>query len=221
MTPSALTTPAATGAAPAPSAAAARNTMLDPAELQDRFLKLLVAQLKNQDPMNPMDNAQMTSQMAQINTVTGIERLNTTVAGITAQVASMQLLQGATLVGREVLLPGDTMVLEDGTARGGFSLSADASNVRVDALSAGGRVVASQPLGALGAGRHEVKLPLTGAHTGGTLRLRVVAEANGQAVAATPFAREKVAGVSAPGGVLQLQLGSGRTVSASEIDSVL
>ena len=44
----------------------------DPANAQDRFLKLLVAQLNNQDPMNPMDNAQMTSQIAQINTVTGI-----------------------------------------------------------------------------------------------------------------------------------------------------
>ncbi|MBX9833033.1 MAG: flagellar hook assembly protein FlgD, partial [Burkholderiaceae bacterium] len=46
---------------------------------QDRFLKLLVAQLNNQDPMNPLDNAQMTSQIAQINTVTGIQQLNETV----------------------------------------------------------------------------------------------------------------------------------------------
>ena len=47
----------------------------------DRFLKLLVAQMKNQDPLNPMDNAQVTSQMAQINTVTGIDKLNTHGAG--------------------------------------------------------------------------------------------------------------------------------------------
>ena len=52
----------------------------DPAAAQDRFLKLLVAQLNNQDPMNPLDNAQMTSQMAQINTVTGIQQLNQTMA---------------------------------------------------------------------------------------------------------------------------------------------
>ena len=50
------------------------------ADAADRFLKLLVAQMQNQDPLNPMDNAQVTSQMAQINTVTGIEKLNTTVA---------------------------------------------------------------------------------------------------------------------------------------------
>ena len=47
-------------------------------EQQTRFLKLLTAQLKNQDPTAPMDNAQMTSQLAQISTVDGVERLNLT-----------------------------------------------------------------------------------------------------------------------------------------------
>ena len=47
---------------------------------QDRFLKLLVTQMKNQDPLNPMDNAEITSQMAQLSTVTGIEKLNETLA---------------------------------------------------------------------------------------------------------------------------------------------
>ena len=42
----------------------------------ERFLKLLMTQIQNQDPLNPMDNAQMTTQMAQINTVAGIEKLN-------------------------------------------------------------------------------------------------------------------------------------------------
>ena len=51
----------------------------DEAGSADRFLKLLVAQMQNQDPLNPMDNAQVTSQMAQINTVNGIEKLNQTV----------------------------------------------------------------------------------------------------------------------------------------------
>src|SRR6185295_9765523 len=67
------------------SSAAADATMTS-----DRFLKLLVAQMKNQDPLNPMDNAQVTSQMAQINTVTGIDKLNSTVAGLSAQFMQMQ-----------------------------------------------------------------------------------------------------------------------------------
>ena len=47
-------------------------------QIQDRFPKLLTTQLKNQDPLNPLDNAQMTSQLAQINTISGIEKMNTT-----------------------------------------------------------------------------------------------------------------------------------------------
>lgn len=69
------------GATNAPTVTDSTNTKAnanDPAAAQDRFLKLLVAQLNNQDPMNPLDNAQMTSQIAQINTVTGIQQLNQT-----------------------------------------------------------------------------------------------------------------------------------------------
>ena len=44
--------------------------------MEDRFLTLLMTQIKNQDPLNPLDNAQVTTQLAQINTVNGIERLN-------------------------------------------------------------------------------------------------------------------------------------------------
>ncbi len=54
---------------------AKNNTSQD---LSNSFLTLLVAQLKNQDPTNPMQNNELTSQLAQINTVQGIEKLNTT-----------------------------------------------------------------------------------------------------------------------------------------------
>ena len=74
---------------------------------QDRFLKLLVAQLNNQDPMNPMDNAQMTSQMAQINTVSGIQELNATMKSMATQFQSC-VMQGASMIGHDVLLKSNT-----------------------------------------------------------------------------------------------------------------
>eukprot|EP01041_Mallomonas_annulata_P017171 gene17171-35524_t len=69
---------------------ATKNNM-DPAASQDRFLKLLVAQLNNQDPLNPMQNAELTSQLAQMSTVTGIEKLNTTLSGLVNQTGANQL----------------------------------------------------------------------------------------------------------------------------------
>src|SRR4051812_530763 len=83
-------------------------------ETEDRFLKLLVAQLKNQDPLNPMDNAQVTTQMAQIQTVSGIDKLNTTVQGLNGQFAQLQALSGASLVGHDVLIEGNRIVADNG-----------------------------------------------------------------------------------------------------------
>ena len=118
------------------------NQLSTAAEMSDRFLKLLVTQLKNQDPLNPMENAELTSQMAQINTVTGIEKLNTSMTAMTDGFSQMQMLQGASLVGRSVLLDGNNMVFDDnGTAYGGYELSSSAANVRIDIFDATGTTV--------------------------------------------------------------------------------
>jgi flagellar basal-body rod modification protein FlgD len=120
----------------------------------DRFLKLLVTQLQNQDPLNPLDNAQITSQMAQINTVSGIEKLNTTVEGLNGQFMQMQLLQGTALVGRDVTLPGNQIALHAGEGTAGFELAGPADRVMVEVLAPSGRVVDTLNLGAQSAGRN-------------------------------------------------------------------
>ena len=68
------------------------------AELRESFMTLLITQLQNQDPLNPMENSEMTSQLAQINTVSGIEELNATLNGITQQMDAAQTLQAAGLI---------------------------------------------------------------------------------------------------------------------------
>ena len=61
-------------------------------------MSLLVAQLKNQDPLAPMDNAQVTSQMAQLNTVTGINTLNATMEGVAASINANQTVQATSML---------------------------------------------------------------------------------------------------------------------------
>src|SRR6187402_1594564 len=73
------------------------------ADSEQRFLKLLVTQLNNQDPLNPMENAELTSQLAQMSTVSGIEKLNSTLSGLVSQTGSNQVLQAASLIGYNVL----------------------------------------------------------------------------------------------------------------------
>ena len=117
----------------------AAKTSAAPGDASDRFLKLLVAQMQNQDPLNPMDNAQVTSQMAQIQSVNGIEKLNRSVEGLGSQFAQMSALQGASLVGRDVIVPGNRLVINDeDLVQGGFELNGPADSVKVEVLNGGG-----------------------------------------------------------------------------------
>lgn len=121
---------------------------------EDRFLKLLVTQLKNQDPLNPLDNSQMTSQMAQISTVNGIEKLNTTLQAMMNSSSQSQTLQAAALVGRGVLVPGGGLDMKAGLALGGVDLSGPADGVSVSIKDANGITVRTLKLGAMEAGTH-------------------------------------------------------------------
>jgi len=124
------------------------------ADSQGRFLTLLTAQLKNQDPMNPLDNAQVTSQLAQISTVDGIERLNTMLGQIMQGQQSAETLQAASLVGRGVLIPGKALTLGEAGGLGGFSLDVPADKVTMRIQDANNLEVASVDLGSFASGTH-------------------------------------------------------------------
>jgi flagellar basal-body rod modification protein FlgD len=120
---------------------------------QDYFLKLLVAQMNNQDPLNPLDSAQMTSQLAQLNTVQGINKLSTQLDSLLGEVTSSQSLQQASsLVGHNVLVPGTSLALADGQAIGGVNLASDADKVTITIKDGSGTVVKTKDLGKQSAG---------------------------------------------------------------------
>ncbi|HEX6707703.1 MAG TPA: flagellar hook capping FlgD N-terminal domain-containing protein [Albitalea sp.] len=182
----------------------------------DRFLKLLVAQMQNQDPLNPMDNAQVTSQMAQINTVSGIAKLNETVQGLTSQFVQMQALQGAALVGRDVIVPGNRLDIADGVGQGGFELTSPADAVKVEVLNAGGHVIDTVQLGAQTSGRHSFDWNASKAGTDTNLTFRITATSGAATLSSTALMRDRVTAVSTSGDQLQLELErSGTTPYAS------
>jgi flagellar basal-body rod modification protein FlgD len=132
----------------------AQKTTSATTDAQDRFLKLLTTQLKNQDPLNPMDNAQMTSQLAQISTVDGIEKLNATLKQLLSSSVDSEALQAAALVGHQVIIAGNGMNLTDAGAVGGVELAANADQVVVTIKDANGLVMNTMNLGKLDAGVH-------------------------------------------------------------------
>ena len=184
------------------------------ADLQNNFLKMLVTQMNNQDPLNPMDNAQVTSQMAQINTVTGIDKLNSTVQGLSAQFMQLQALQGASLVGRDVIVAGNRLSIDEPNAvgQGGFELANPADAVKVEILSASGAVVQTLNLGAEGAGLHSFDWPSGSATASSGLTFRVTATTGGVATTATALMRDRVDAISTSGTSFNLELESSGTV---------
>jgi flagellar basal-body rod modification protein FlgD len=121
-------------------------------DIQNRFLTLLIAQLENQDPLNPLENTEMTSQLSQMSTVQGIEQLNTTLNAFVSSMADTQAVQASALIGKTVLVPGTNLSLSGGEAYGGVYLASPADAVTVKVYDASGNLVQTQSLGKAEAG---------------------------------------------------------------------
>ncbi len=183
----------------------------------DRFLTLLVAQLQNQDPLSPMDNAQVTSQMAQIQTVTGVEKLNASIGALSMQFVQMQALQGASLVGKDVIVPGNKLDIADGVGKGGFELTSAADAVKVEILSPAGHVVETLNLGAQSAGLHSFDWRAGAADNTSGLTFRVSATSGSTALSATTLTRDTVSAVRTTGDQLLLDLTKSGAVAYGDI----
>jgi flagellar basal-body rod modification protein FlgD len=184
----------------------------------DRFLKLLVAQMQNQDPLNPMDNAEVTSQMAQINTVSGLEQVNVSVNALGSQLLQLQALQGAGMVGRKVTLESDLLSIENGAGHGKFVLAGPADQAKVEILSPGGAVLHTITLTSLDKGEHDFTKALGNVADDAGLSFRVTATLGGKPVASQTLLEDKVLSVSTVGDTLALNL---KTAGAVAFSSVL
>jgi flagellar basal-body rod modification protein FlgD len=192
---------------------------------RSQFLTLLTTQLKNQDPMNPLDNAQVTSQLAQLSTVDGIERLNGTLNQIMAGQQTSEAMQAAALVGHGVLVPGKGLVLSDSGALGGFTLENPADKVTVTITDSNGLQVAAVDLGEFDAGTHTFEWDGTAADgsraANGKYTITVKAQTDGEAVGAEALQLGAVSSVVRGTQGTDLQVGALGIFKLSEIKQIL
>ncbi|MFL0413194.1 flagellar hook assembly protein FlgD [Sphingomonas sp. 179-I 2A4 NHS] len=134
--------------------AAAKNAAAkSPTMGQADFLKLMTAQMKNQDPFDPVDNTQMVAQMAQFSSLAGITEMGSTLKAIADKLGATSMQDAVSYVGRTVLTPGNVAYgRASGGIAGGIELGADASNVTVAISDANGQLLHSADLGAQKAG---------------------------------------------------------------------
>jgi flagellar basal-body rod modification protein FlgD len=216
MATAAVTKPTATSATTTLAAQSTKNA----ADTQDRFMKLLIAQMKNQDPMNPMDNAQVTSQMAQIQTVTGVSTLDTSIKALSSQFVQMQALQSVSLVGRDVTVEGNRLQMDQGTGSAVFELGAPADAVKLEVLSTAGNVIDTVQLGAQGSGRHNFEWAADKNDPTARYNFRITATKGTTAVTSLSYSQDKVLAVNTSGSKLQLQLQNAGLVDYGSIKTI-
>lgn len=118
------------------------NNVANPLDLQKNFLSLLIAQIKNQDPTDPIKNTELTSQLAQINTATGVERLNNTVGKFSDKINQNQNIQISSLIGHRVMIPSSHIVhTKDINTEFGIDLISYATSVEIKVLDGNGKVI--------------------------------------------------------------------------------
>ncbi|RXZ44231.1 flagellar hook assembly protein FlgD [Crenobacter cavernae] len=192
--------------------------------IQNRFLKLFTSQLQAQDPLNPMDNSQMTAQMSQISTVTGLEKLNQAMSGLTQAQMASQSLNAAALIGRNVLVGDSGLNLKDGSARGAVGLSQNADQLKIDVKDSKGNVVDSfsieQPKNGLTYFGWDGKNVTGEQLADGEYSFAVTATQGGKQIDATALSYQQVKSVGIDGLTPNLSLGNGKRVTLDTVVEV-
>jgi flagellar basal-body rod modification protein FlgD len=203
------------------STAGASATAGSAADMQNRFLSLLVAQMQNQDPLNPLDNAQVTSQMAQLSTVQGINNMSTSLQALATSMGANQMSQSANLIGHNVMVPGNTISPSQPQNVVGVQLVSSADTVSVSINDASGNAVRTMNLGSLPMGVNTVAWNgMTDSGTAapaGNYTFSVNATQGGQAVSSTALDLDVVNSVSQNSQGVQLNLASNTSVGYSSI----
>lgn len=179
-------------------------------DLNQRFLALLTAQLQNQDPMNPMDNAEMTSQLAQLSTVEGVNKMNASLQQLLSALSMDSTLRSAVLIGKDVMVEDEQLLLAEGKAQGGVDLASAADKVVVEILDGSGSVVRRIDLGEQAQGfsafNWDGKDTQGEDLAAGPYLYRVVATQGEKAVEATTYSLDTVSSVNAVAGSTTITL---------------
>ena len=192
---------------------------------QDRFMKLLITQMKNQDPLNPLDNAQVTSQLAQLSTVSGIDKLNATMGTLKDSYQSSQALQATGLIGHGVLVPGSTTNLANGKAVLGMDLPGAADKLTVTIRDGSGNAIRKIELGPQAAGTLPLgwdgKTDKGAAAANGQYSFDVSATSAGAAIKATTLSYDQVGSVSTGAAGTRLNLTGGGSAALADVREII
>lgn len=190
---------------------------------QDQFLNLLVAQLKNQDPLNPVDNGEFIAQLAQFSQLEQTKQMTTALKAFIERQDAANTQSLVALFGRQVSAAGSTVVLTPGKPTPlSYRLAGDASSVVVQISDAAGLPVRTLPAGSQIAGAQTVTWDGRNDHGNplpqGQYSFAVAATAGAdRPVAATTLQTGMVTGLNFEGGAPKLMLNTGQAIAPAQI----
>lgn len=193
---------------------------------QKEFLKLMTAQMNNQDPMKPMEDGEFFSQIAQFSSVSGIQELQGSFAQVASALQSNQALQASTMVGRTVMIPSNEAVFDGQTpVSGKVGVASATSGLTINIYDKSGQLVRSQQMGSQSAGvvdfswdgRNDDGEPI-GA---GDYAIEAIAQTGGESIELGTLLAEKVESVTLGNEGVTLDLASNRSVPLSGVKQVM
>jgi len=192
------------------------------ADLSKNFLKMLTVQLQNQDPMNPMDNAAMTSQLAALNQVDGINKLNTSVTALVAQMQSANFMNLSSSVGKTALAEGSQIYYSGNAVGMAAKLDAPADSLKAVIRDGNGQIVNQFDFGPTPAGMSDFiwdggndagKQVASGVYT---LEL-ISKDAQGKTSSTKAYVGAMVASIGQEGSDMKVGLSDGRNILTTDI----
>lgn len=205
--------------------ASSTKTVSAAADQEKKFLTLLMTQIKNQDPLNPMDNAAVTTQLAQLNTVSGIEKLNTTLMTLLGGYTETQAMQTAGMIGKNVMVAGNKLPLASSQAVGAIQLESKADKVTLTIKDSAGKIIQTTELGEQAAGNSyfawDGKDSSGKVLADGDYSFTVDATLAGKAVKATTMQVGTVSAVVRSGTSFKLDLGKMGEFAFSDVQEII
>ena len=194
---------------------------------KDAFLKLLVTQLSHQDPLNPMDDKDMTAQLAQFSSLEQLSNINTGIETLNTTMTQNQITNAVSYIGKSVKANGYSLSKEDGVISAMYySLGETVTDASVNIYDSDGTLVRSSSIGTKTAGNYEYDwdgLNSNGEEVAdGVYSVAIKAyNSDGKQVLVQTQVSGVVSGVTTNSGVTYLNLKDGRTVALSNVNQIV
>ena len=195
---------------------------------QSEFLDLMLTQMQNQDPLNPMEGGDFLAQLAQFGTVNGISELQNSFSALADQLQSNQALQASTLVGRSVLIEGNSSELSQGTPfKAAVNIDSTVDGLQVGIYDSAGQLVRQLNYGTQSPGTLNIEWDGLDADgnplANGVYSLQAIGQVQGEQLSLNTMVNAKVESVTLAGNGSEplLNLGKAGLVSIGQVSQVM